>query len=98
LVADVGGDQAIGAVTSAPWGSASISADFLDVHGHDGWRRAKQATAVAILNANYIAKRLKGHYDILYTGQNGLVAHECILDVRPFQKVGRYPWRMWPSG
>jgi glycine dehydrogenase len=46
----------------------------------------KRATEVAILNANYIAKRLQGHYDILYTGKNGLVAHECIIDLRPFKK------------
>ncbi len=45
-----------------------------------------KATEIAILNANYIAQRLTGHYDILYTGQNGRVAHECILDLRPFKK------------
>jgi glycine dehydrogenase len=86
LVADVGGNQGIGAVTSAPWGSASIlpiSWMYVAMMGGAG---LTQATAVAILNANYIAQRLKGHYDILYTGQNGRVAHECILDVRPFKK------------
>jgi glycine dehydrogenase len=46
----------------------------------------QRATAIAILNANYMAKRLEGDYDILYTGKNGLVAHECILDLRPFKK------------
>jgi glycine dehydrogenase len=86
LVAGVGGDRAIGATTSAPWGSASIlpiSWMYIAMMGGGGLRRA---TEVAILNANYIAHRLAGHYDILYTGQNGRVAHECILDVRPFKK------------
>ncbi|WP_051463644.1 aminomethyl-transferring glycine dehydrogenase [Leptolyngbya sp. PCC 6406] len=86
LVAQVGGAQAIGSVTSAPWGSASIlpiSWMYVAMMGAAG---LKQATAVAILNANYIAKRLEGHYDILYTGKNGLVAHECILDLRPFKQ------------
>lgn len=86
LVNGVGGKQAIGAVTSAPWGSASIlpiSWMYIAMMGRVGLRRA---TEVAILNANYIAKRLEGHYDILYTGKNGLVAHECIVDLRPFRK------------
>ncbi|WP_017299875.1 aminomethyl-transferring glycine dehydrogenase [Nodosilinea nodulosa] len=86
LVAGVGGDQSVGAVTSAPWGSASIlpiSWMYIAMMGGAGLKRA---TEVAILNANYIAQRLAGHYDILYTGQNGRVAHECILDVRPFKK------------
>ncbi|MEO1068545.1 MAG: aminomethyl-transferring glycine dehydrogenase [Cyanobacteria bacterium J06638_6] len=86
LVAEVGGKQAIGAVTSAPWGSASIlpiSWMYIAMMGKVGLRRA---TEVAILNANYIAKRLEGHYDILYTGKDGLVAHECIVDLRPFRK------------
>ena len=85
LVAGVGGHQGIGAVTSAPWGSASIlpiSWMYIAMMGGPGLRRA---TEIAILNANYIAQRLAGHYDILYTGQNGRVAHECILDVRPFK-------------
>ncbi|WP_035986474.1 aminomethyl-transferring glycine dehydrogenase [Leptolyngbya sp. KIOST-1] len=86
LVAGVGGHQGIGAVTSAPWGSASIlpiSWMYIAMMGSAGLQRA---TEVAILNANYIAQRLTGHYDILYTGQNGRVAHECILDLRPFKK------------
>jgi glycine dehydrogenase len=86
LVNGVGGDKGIGAVTSAPWGSASIlpiSWMYIAMMGPLGLKRA---TEVAILNANYIAQRLEGHYDILYTGQNGRVAHECILDVRPFKK------------
>ncbi|HEY9734810.1 MAG TPA: aminomethyl-transferring glycine dehydrogenase [Trichocoleus sp.] len=83
----VGGDQAIGAMTSAPWGSASIlpiSWMYITMMGSAG---LQLATETAILNANYIAKRLEGHYDILYTGQNGLVAHECIVDLRPFKKT-----------
>ena len=87
LVSGVGGDQGIGAVTSAPWGSASIlpiSWMYMAMMGATGLKRA---TEVAILNANYIAKRLEGHYDILYTGKQGLVAHECIVDLRPFRKA-----------
>jgi len=86
LVDKVGGQQAIGAVTSAPWGSASIlpiSWMYIAMMGGTGLTRA---TEIAILNANYIAKRLSGHYDILYTGEAGLVAHECIIDLRPFRK------------
>lgn len=86
LVSSVGGEQAIGAMTSAPWGSASIlpiSWMYITMMGAEGLTLATEA---AILNANYIAKRLEGHYDILYTGQNGLVAHECIIDLRPFKK------------
>ncbi len=86
LTSGVGGEQAIGAVTSAPWGSASIlpiSWMYIAMMGRQGLKRA---TETAILNANYMAKRLADHYDILYTGLNGLVAHECIIDVRPFKK------------
>ncbi|XZE46260.1 aminomethyl-transferring glycine dehydrogenase [Pirellulaceae bacterium SH467] len=70
-------------VSSAPFGSASIlpiSWMYIRMMGAEGLRRATQ---VAILNANYIAHRLKKHYPILYTGHRGLVAHECILDTRP---------------
>lgn len=87
LIANGTGEQGIGAVTSAPWGSASIlpiSWMYIAMMGAQG---LTQATQVAILNANYIAQRLAGHYDILYTGQNGLVAHECIIDLRPFKKT-----------
>jgi glycine dehydrogenase len=86
LVPEVGGQQAIGAVTAAPWGSASIlpiSWMYIAMMGAAG---LKHATEVAILNANYIAKRLADHYDILYTGKHGLIAHECIIDLRPFRK------------
>jgi len=72
-----------GAVCSAPWGSASvntISWMYIAMMGGEG---LTEATAVAILNANYMAKRLAPFYPILYTGNQGLVAHECIIDVRP---------------
>jgi glycine dehydrogenase len=81
-----GGAQAIGAVSAAPWGSSSIlpiSWMYIAMMGGEGLTRA---TEIAILNANYIAKRLEGHYDVLYKGANGLVAHECILDLREFKK------------
>jgi len=72
-----------GAVCSAPWGSASINTIswmYIAMMGPDG---LTEATEVAILNANYIAKRLAPFFPILYTGNEGLVAHECIIDVRP---------------
>lgn len=77
----------VGAVAAAPWGSASIlpiSWMYIVMMGDTGLTRATQ---VAILNANYIAKRLEGHYPVLYKGQDGLVAHECILDLRSFKKT-----------
>jgi glycine dehydrogenase len=72
----------IGTIAAAPWGSASIltiSWAYIAMMGAHGLRRA---TMVAILAANYIAQRLKDHYPILYTGKNGMVAHECIIDLR----------------
>ncbi len=80
-----GGDQAIGAVAAAPWGSASIlpiSWVYISLMGTEGLKRASQ---MAILNANYIAKKLEKHYTTLYKGKNGFVAHECILDTRGFK-------------
>ena len=74
------------AVAAAPWGSAAIlpiSWAYIALMGRDGLRRASE---VAILNANYIANGLKDHYDILYTGRNGRIAHECIVDLRPFKE------------
>jgi glycine dehydrogenase len=74
------------AVAAAPWGSAAIlpiSWAYIALMGREGLRKA---TEVAILNANYIAEGLKDHYDILYTGQNGRIAHECIVDLRPFKE------------
>jgi len=82
-----GGPQAIGPVSAAPWGSASvlpISWVYIRLMGADGLKRATQ---VAILNANYVAKRLESHFPVLYKGQRGLVAHECILDLRAFKSV-----------
>jgi len=79
-----GGDE--GAVSAAPFGSPSllpISWAYVLMMGGEG---LTQATRVAILNANYIAKRLEGSYDVLYRGDTGWVAHECILDTRPFQE------------
>ena len=75
------------AVSAAEFGSASIlpiSWMFIRLMGGEGLRKATQ---VAILNANYIAKRLEGHYEVLYKGQNGRVAHECIVDIRPISEV-----------
>lgn len=81
--------NAIGAIAGAAYGSASIlpiSWMYMKMMGAEG---LKMATQVAILNANYIAHRLRDHYPILYTGPNGLIAHECIIDVRPLKdRVG----------
>jgi len=79
--------ESAGTVSSGPWGSPSIlpiSWAYIAMMGHDG---LTLATKVAILSANYIAKRLQdgGHYELLYAGQHGLVAHECIIDTRPFK-------------
>jgi glycine dehydrogenase len=73
-----------GPVSAAPWGSASILLISWAYVLMMGGRGLTQATKVAILNANYIAKRLEEGYDIAYSGRNGRVAHECILDTRPF--------------
>jgi len=88
VVEGVGGESAIGPVAAAPYGSALvllISWAYIAMMGPDGLRRASQ---YAILNANYMAKRLEEHYDVLYRGPQGYVAHEFILDLRPFQKAG----------
>ncbi|UFP93601.1 aminomethyl-transferring glycine dehydrogenase [Gloeobacter morelensis] len=82
VVGQVGGHSGIGAVAAAPWGSASIltiSWVYIFLMGGTG---LTEATKVAILNANYIAHRLAPHYPVLYKGAGGLVAHECILDLR----------------
>ncbi|GLU40720.1 aminomethyl-transferring glycine dehydrogenase [Pseudomonas sp. NBRC 100443] len=76
-----------GAVSAAPFGSASIlpiTWMYIRMMGGQGLKRASQA---AILGANYIARRLEEHYPVLYTGENGLVAHECILDLRPLKET-----------
>ncbi len=77
-----GAEGTIGAISAAPWGSASIlsiSWAYIAMMGAHGLRRA---TMVAILNANYIANRLSAYYPVLYTGKNDMVAHECIIDLR----------------
>ena len=84
-VVPLGHRQSCGTVSAAPWGSAAIlpiSWAYISLMGQEG---LVAATKVAILNANYIAKRLEGHYELLYAGNNGLIAHECILDTRPFK-------------
>ncbi|MBI1416246.1 MAG: aminomethyl-transferring glycine dehydrogenase [Limimaricola sp.] len=76
-----------GPVSAAPWGSASIlliSWAYIQMMGGAG---LTQATKVAILNANYIARRLEGAFDVLFKGRTGHVAHECILDTRPFAET-----------
>ncbi|QCU72645.1 aminomethyl-transferring glycine dehydrogenase [Luteimonas yindakuii] len=80
-----GGEGDVGMVSAATFGSASIlpiSWMYIVMMGAAGLKRATQ---VALLNANYVAKRLEPHYPTLYTGRNGLVAHECILDLRPIK-------------
>jgi glycine dehydrogenase len=77
-----GGDKCIGAVSAAPWGSASvlpISLMYIMMMGAEGLTRS---TKVAILNANYVARALEPHYPVLYKGKNGTIAHECIVDPR----------------
>ena len=84
-VVPTGGKEAIGAISAAPWGSPSIlpiSWAYIRMMGAAGLTRASK---VAILNANYIAKRLSEHYPVLYTGNKGTVAHECIIDPRPLK-------------
>ena len=79
--------QSIGPVSAAPFGSASIlpiSWMYVAMMGYEGLRLASQ---VSILNANYIAEKLKNYFPLLYKGRNGYVAHECILDLRAYQKT-----------
>ncbi|MDO6694983.1 aminomethyl-transferring glycine dehydrogenase [Aliiglaciecola sp. 3_MG-2023] len=76
-----------GAVSAAPWGSASIlpiSYMYIKMMGSEG---LKKATEVAMLNANYVAQKLEGHYPVLYKGRNNRVAHECIIDLRPAKET-----------
>jgi glycine cleavage system P protein (glycine dehydrogenase) len=79
-------EQPCGTVSAAPWGSAwilPISWAYIALMGREG---LVEATKAAILNANYVARRLAPHYQVLYTGPNGFVAHECIIDPRPFKQ------------
>jgi glycine dehydrogenase len=85
LPGTLGGDNKVGMVSAANFGSASIlpiSWMYVTMMGSAGLRKATQ---VALLNANYVAKRLAPHYPTLYAGRNGFVAHECILDLRPLK-------------
>ncbi|GGW45204.1 glycine dehydrogenase (decarboxylating) [Streptomyces lucensis JCM 4490] len=82
-----GPETGVGPISAAPWGSAGIlpiSWAYVRLMGGEGLKRATQ---VAVLSANYIAKRLEPHYPVLYTGPGSLVAHECIIDLRPLTKA-----------
>jgi glycine dehydrogenase len=86
--AEVGGERSIGPVSAAPYGSPAIltiSWAYIRLMGSEG---LTAATRVAVLNANYMAKRLESHYPLLYKGERGRVAHEFILDCRPLKKAG----------
>ena len=86
-VVNISNENSINAVSAAPWGSAGIlviSYAYIKMMGAPG---LKAATETAILNANYIARRLQNHYPVLYRGPGGWIAHECILDVRQFKTV-----------
>ncbi|SEM41640.1 aminomethyl-transferring glycine dehydrogenase [Streptacidiphilus jiangxiensis] len=81
-----GPETGVGPISAAPWGSAAIlpiSWSYVRLMGGEGLKRATQ---VAVLNANYIAKRLAPYFPVLFTGPGGLVAHECIIDLRPLAK------------
>lgn len=87
-VITTGGEKSITAISAAPWGSSLaclISYGYITMLGEQG---LKQATTIAILNANYIKNRLSGSFDVLYTGEKGRAAHEMILDCRPFKQKG----------
>lgn len=87
-VIPTGGENAITAISAAPWGSALvclISYGYICMLGAEG---LKQSTEYAILNANYIKEKLNGHYDTLYSGEMGRAAHEMILECRPFKQKG----------
>ncbi|HJS71329.1 MAG TPA: aminomethyl-transferring glycine dehydrogenase [Acidimicrobiia bacterium] len=86
-VGEAGPETGIGPISGAPFGSAGILPipyAYIRLMGEDGLRRA---TLVAILSANYLARRLDPYFPVLYTGENGRVAHECIVDVRPITKA-----------
>lgn len=86
LVKESGPATGVSSTTSAPWGSASIlpiSWSYITMMGDQGLR---EASTTSILSANYMAKRLEAHYPVVYKGKEGLVAHECIIDIRPLKK------------
>jgi glycine dehydrogenase len=87
VVPGIGGDNSIGPISSSPYGSSSIlpiSWTYIELLGSSG---LEMATKIAILNANYMRKRLEPYYSIVYTGENGTCAHEFIMDIRPFKKT-----------
>ena len=83
---EMGGEQSFGTISAAPWGSPSILPISYMYIAMMGPRGLRYATEVAILNANYMSKRLEEHYPVLYRGANGRSAHEFIIDLRPFEK------------
>ena len=86
-VAEAGPDTGLGVISAAPWGSAAIlpiSWAYIAMMGGLGLRLATEA---AVLNANYVARRLSPHFPVLYTGPNGIIAHECVLDLRPLTQA-----------
>jgi glycine dehydrogenase len=87
IIKESGPINGMGSVSAAPWGSSSIlpiSWMYIKMMGAEGLKKASQ---VSILNANYIAKKLSSDFKILYTGKNGNVAHECIIDIRPIKAI-----------
>ena len=85
IIKECGPINGMGSVSAAPWGSSSIlpiSWMYIKMMGAEGLKKASQ---VSILNANYIAKKLSSDFKVLYTGKNGNVAHECIIDIRPIK-------------
>jgi glycine dehydrogenase len=87
LVPEAGPEGGVGPISGAPWGSAGILPipwAYVRLMGPDG---LTEATQVALLAANYVARRLTAHFPVLYSGHDGLVAHECILDIRPITKA-----------
>ena len=85
IIKDAGPKNGMGAVSAAPWGSPSIlpiSWMYIKMMGAEGLKKASQ---ISILNANYISKKLSKDFKVLYTGKNGNVAHECIIDIRPIK-------------
>ena len=87
-IINIGGDNAIHAISSAPWGSAlvlTISYAYIKMLGKEG---LKEATEMAILNANYLKTQLEKSYSVLYTSENGRVAHEMIVDFREYKSGG----------
>jgi glycine dehydrogenase len=85
IIKESGPKNGMGAVSAAPWGSSSIlpiSWMYIKMMGAEGLKKASQ---ISILNANYISKKLSKDFKVLYTGKNGNVAHECIIDIRPIK-------------